>query len=68
MICEQKGNFVYIKWYDKRDVNILLINFNFFDFKIVKERRKKNGDVVYVEKLVCVDLYNNNMGGVDRFD
>lgn len=68
MICEQKGNLVYTKWHDKRDVNILSTNFNPLDPKTVKERRKKNGDVVHVEKPACVDLYNNNMGGVDRSD
>lgn len=63
IICEQKGNLVYTKWHDKRDVNL-----NPLDPKTVKERRKKNGDVVRVEKPACVDLYNNNMGGVDRSD
>ena len=68
MICEQKGNLVYTKWHDKRDVNILSTNFNPLDPKTMKERCKKNGDVVRVEKPACVDLYNNNMGGVDRSD
>ena len=68
MICEQKGNLVYMKWDDKRDVNILSTNFDPLQPKTVKERRKKNGDVVYVEKPACVDLYNNSMGGVDHSD
>lgn len=31
-------------------------------------KKRKNGDVVRVENPVCVDLYNNNMGGVDPSD
>ena len=68
MICKQKGNLVYTKWHDKCHVNILSTNFNPLDPKTVKERCKKNGVVVRVEKPACVDLYNNNMGGVDRSD
>ena len=68
MICEQKGNLVYTKWHDKRDVNILLTNFDPLAPKTVKERQKRNGDVVCVKKPACVDLYNNSMGGVDRSD
>ena len=68
MICEQKGNLVYTIWQDKRDVNILSTNFYPLSPKTVKERRKRNGDVVRVEKPACVDLYNNSMGGVDRSD
>ena len=41
MICEQKGNLVYTKWHDKRDVNILPTNFDPLEPKTVKERRKK---------------------------
>ena len=67
MICEQKGNLVYTKWHDKRDVNILSTNFDSLAPKTVKERRKRNGDV-RVEKPACVDLYNDSMGGVDRSD
>ena len=67
MICEQKGNLVYTKWHDKRNVNILLTNFDPLAPITVKERRKRNGDVVRVEKPAC-DLYNNSMGGVDRSD
>lgn len=67
LICEQKGNLVYTKWHDKRDVNTLSTNFDPLAPKTVKERRK-NGDVVRVENPVCVDLYNNNMGGVDPSD
>ena len=68
MICEQKGNLVYTKWHDKRNVNILSTNFDPLSPKTVKERRKKNRDVVRVEKPGCVDLYNTHMGGVDRSD
>ena len=41
MICEQKGNLVYTKWHDKRDVSILSTNFDPLELKTVKERRKK---------------------------
>ena len=41
MICKQKGNLVYMKWNDKRDVNIFSTNFDPLEPKTVKERQKK---------------------------
>ena len=42
----QKRNLVYTKWHDKRDVNILSSNVDPFAPPVVKERRKKNGELV----------------------
>ena len=47
--------------------NILPTNFDLLSQKR-QRKRKKNRDVVHVEKPGCVDLYNMHMGGVDRSD
>lgn len=65
MICEQKGNLVYKKKHGKRDANILSTN---FELKTEKERCTKNGDVAHVKKPALLDMYSDNMGGVNRSD
>ena len=64
-ICQEKGTLVYKKRHGKRDVNILSTN---FEPKTEKERRKRNGDDAHVKKPACLDMYNDNIGGVNRSD
>lgn len=52
----------------KHNVNILSKKFDPLAPKTVKERQKRNGEVLCVEKLACVDLYKNSMGGVGHSD
>ena len=47
MICEQKGNLVYMKWHDKHDVNIYSTNFDPLEPKTIK---KDQGWAKYLEK------------------
>ena len=56
-LTSQKGNLLYTKWHDKRDVNILSKNIDTLTPPVVKERRKKNGKV---EKPYCIE-YNKYM-------
>ena len=56
------------KWHDKRDVNILSTNINPLTPPVLKQRCKKNGEIVEVEKPYCVEQYNQHMGGVDHSD
>ena len=67
-LTSQKGNLLYTKWHDKRDVNILSTNIDPLTPPVVKERRKKNGEVEEVEKPYCIEQYNKYMGGVDHSD
>lgn len=69
-VVVQKGisNVVFTKWHDKRDVSLLSTNCGPEEPMVVIERRKKNGEIVCVEKPKSISLYNNNMGGVDRSD
>ena len=39
-----------------------------FEPKTEKERRKRNGDDAHVKKPACLDMYNDNIGGVNRSD
>ena len=64
----QKGNLLFTKWHDKRDVNILSTNVDPFTPPVLKQRRKKHGEVEEVEKPYCAEQYNKHMGGVDRSD
>jgi len=68
IICSQKGNLVYTKWHDKRDVNILSTNIDPTDPPVVKQFRKRNGEIIEVSKPQAVVMYNNHMGGVDHAD
>ena len=60
-LTSQKGNLLYTKWHDKRDVNILSTNIDPLTPPVVKERRKKNGEVEEVEKPYCIEQYNKYM-------
>ena len=64
----QKGNLVYTKWHDKRDINILSSNVDPFALPVVKERWKKNIELVEVQKPSSVEHHNKYMGGDDHSD
>ena len=64
----QKGNLLFTKWHDKRDVNILSTNVDPFTPPVLKQKRKKHGEVEEVEKPYCVEQYNKHMGGVGCSD
>lgn len=64
----QKGNLVFTKWHDKRDVSVLSTNCDPLDPPNVIERGNAQGEVVRVEKLKAVVMYNEHMGGADRAD
>ena len=57
-LTSQKGNLLYTKWHDKRDVNILSTDIDPLIPPVVKERRKKKGEV---EKPYCIEQYNKYM-------
>ena len=63
-VISQKGNVIFTKWHDKRDVSILSTNCNPLAADIVVNR---NNDQ-QVTKPAVVDMYNKNMGGVDLAD
>ena len=67
-ITTQKGNLVFVKWHDKHDVNVLFNNSSPLEAPVVIEKRSKNGETTRVEKPNAIDMYNKNMGGVDRAD
>ena len=66
-LIQQKGNLVYVKWHDKRDVNVISTNYNPKDADVSIER-KKNGEVETVLKPKSIVEYNKFMGGVDHSD
>lgn len=66
-ICEQKSNMVFLKWHDKKDVNIRSTNVDPLDPPVVKERRKKDGEITRVVKPKAIVMYNEHMGGVTQY-
>ena len=64
-VVRQKGNLVFTKWHDKRDVCILSTNCSPIEPDFVVQRRGQN---VNVSKPAVVGLYNSHMGGVDLND
>ena len=63
-VISQKGNVMFTKWHDKRDVSVLSTNCNPLAADIVVNR---NNDQ-QVTKPAVVDMYNKNMGGMDLAD
>ena len=63
-VISQKGNVMFTKWNDNRDVSILSTNRNPLAADIVVNR---NNDQ-QVTKPAVVDMYNKNMGRVDLAD
>ena len=65
----QRGNLLFTKWHDKRDVTLLSTNCSPTapDVQVLRPKRK-DGEQVYTSKPYVVSLYNDNMLGVDRSD
>lgn len=62
-LVRQKGNVVFTKWHDKRDVSVISSNLSPLAVDLVVNRRNQQ-----VSKPAVVDLYNKHMGGVDLAD
>ena len=62
-LVRQKGNVVFTKWHNKRDVSVLSSNCSPLAVDVVVNRRNQQ-----VSKPAVVDQYNKHMGGVDLAD
>ena len=62
-VVSQKGNVVFTKWHDKRDVSLISTNCSPLAVDVVVSRRNQD-----VSKPAVVDKYNKHMGGVDLAD
>ena len=67
LIREQKGNLLFTKWHDKRDINFLSSNVSPEQPSRTVERKVKK-QTVEIEKPYVADLYTAHMGGVDQAD
>ena len=63
----QDGNLVMTVWQDTKPVCMLSTLWDPEDATTVR-RKRKNGDTIEVRCPNVVDIYNKNMGGVDRGD
>ena len=59
-VVSQKGNVVFTKWHNKRDVSVISTNCSPLAPDVVVRRRNNN-----VSKPTVINLYNQHMGGVD---
>ena len=62
-LVRQKGNLVFTKWHDKRDVSVISTNCSPLAVDVVVNRRNQQ-----VSKPSVIDQYNKHMGGVDLAD
>lgn len=67
MITGQRGNLLFVKWHDKRDMAFLSTNVSPEEPSRTVQR-KKNGRNIDIQKPCVSDVYTANMGGVDRAD
>ncbi|RUA04709.1 MAG: hypothetical protein DSY43_05900, partial [Gammaproteobacteria bacterium] len=67
-VMQQKGNLVFTKWHDKRDVCLLSTNISPLEGDVMVQRQGKNGERIQIAKPAVVSLYNSHMGGVDLSD
>ena len=67
LVQAQKGNIVFTKWYDKRDVAVLATNVSQGEASRTVQRKEKKKEIEIVKPRVS-DVYTANMGGVDRAD
>ena len=64
LVQAQKGNIVFTKWYDKRDVAVLATNVSQGEASRTVQRKEKRKEIEIVKPRVS-DVYTANMGGVD---
>ena len=67
LVQAQKGNIVFTKWHDKRDVAFLATNVSPGEASRTVQRKEKRKEIEIVKPRVS-DVYTANMGGVDRAD
>ena len=67
LVQAQKGNIVFTKWHDKRDVSFLATNVSPGEASRTVQRKEKSKEIEIVKPRVS-DVYTANMGGVDRAD
>ena len=68
MITATEGRLFFLKWKDKRDVNMLT---TLHDDSVITKRRRTSGvpgGFEEISKPVAVEMYNRYMGGVDKLD
>ena len=66
-VVAQRGQLVYTKWHDKKDVSFLSMNVSPREPSRLVPRRVKGQDIT-IEKPRVADVYTEHMGGVDRAD
>ena len=66
-VSAQRGELVFTKWHDKRDISFLSTNMLPSEAPRIVQRRK-NGRNINSEKPRVADIYTANMGGADRAD
>ena len=62
-ITRQRGNLLFVKWHDKRDVAFLSTNVSPEEPSRTVQH-KKNGRNIDIQKPGVSDVYTANMGGV----
>jgi len=62
-VVSQKGNVVFMKWHDERDVSLISTKCSPLAVDVVVSRRNQG-----ISKPAVVDKYNKHMGGVDLAD
>lgn len=62
-LVHQKGNVVFTRWHDKRDVSIISSNCSPLAIDLVVNKQNQQ-----ISKPAVVDHYNKHMGGVDFAD
>ena len=66
-VVTQRGQLVYTKWHDKKDVSFLSTNVSPGEPSRLVPRQVKGQDIT-IEKPRVADVYTKHMGGVDRAD
>ena len=67
LVQAQKGNIVFTKWHDKRDVAFLATNVSPGEASRTVQRKEKRKEIEIVKSRIS-DVYTANMGSVDRAD
>ena len=64
LVQAQKGNIVFTKWHDKRDVAFLATNVSLGEASHTVHQKEKSKEIEIVKPRIS-DVYTANMGGVD---